>query len=314
MADIDQDAQAPDGTTFTRRLEDQGDGSHAPGSVLYLDRGDGTYVQAAGTADGALVLPSPLEIARGNVTGMSSVNKFGHAPSGIQTTLTDIWFRADGVGAPGGTQKIWLAPTAARIHTIASDSGADDTGGTGANSVTVHYLPDWDTAEATETVTGDLNAGIAMNNAAVIIHRMIVTPQATSTTTNVGTITATAADDATITAGISPLEGQTEMGIYGIPSTQTAYLQRWRANLDKAQGAATSCDFEIRINPNPDVQTLSFIRKHDISLQSSGTTMFESFFNPPLVVPGPAIIKIQAAASADDIDGESAFDLVLVDN
>ena len=51
MTDIDQDAQAPDGTTFTRRLEDQGDGTHAPGSVLYLEKADGSYVQTMGNTE-----------------------------------------------------------------------------------------------------------------------------------------------------------------------------------------------------------------------------------------------------------------------
>ena len=52
----------------------------------------------------------------------------------------------------------------------------------------------------------------------------------------------------------------------------------------------------------------------DISLQSTGTNMFESTFDPPLKFTGPGIFKVQGRASANDIDGESAFDLILVDN
>ena len=254
-----------------------------------------------------------LEVARGNVSGVSCVNKFGAAPSGIQTTATDIWDRANATP----TQQIWLAPTAARIHTIASTSAADDTGGTGCNSVIVSYLPDWDTAETTETVTGNLNGGIAMNNAAVMIHRIKTVPQATTTSVgcNAGTITATAATDATITAVILPNNGQTEMAIYGIPSTQTAYMTAWRCNIDKTSGAAASCDFEVRVNPNPDVQTLAFLRKQDISLQSTGTNMFQTNLEAnPMKIVGPAIIKIQGVASAADLDGESSFDLYIVNN
>lgn len=177
-------------------------------------------------------------------------------------------------------------------------------------------MPDWDTAEATEVVVGDLNTGLTMSNAAVIIHRMFVTPQATTTGVggNIGTITATAASDSTVTAVILPAEGQTEMAIYGIPSVQTAYMGRLRCNIDKAQGQAASSDFELRVNPNPDTQTVAFLRKHDISLQSTGANMFESNFNPPIKIEGPAIIKIQAHANSNNLDGEAAFDLILVDN
>jgi hypothetical protein len=253
-----------------------------------------------------------LDIAMGNISGMTCVNKFGHAPDGVQTSATDIWSRADATP----TQQIWLAPTAPRIHTIASTSANDTTGSTGVDTVIISYLADWDTKETTETVTGDLNAGIAMTNAAVIIHRMKVVAQATTTGVggNIGTITATAAVDATVTAIISPTDGQTEMAIYGIPSTQTAYLTKWRANIDKAQGAAASADFEFRSNGNPDVQTLAFARKHDIALQSTGTNMFESTFDPPIRFPGPCLLKVQAIASTSDLDGESAFDLIVVDN
>ncbi len=36
-----------------------------------------------------------IEIARGAVEGYSHVNKFGRAPSGVQSTSTDIWERAN---------------------------------------------------------------------------------------------------------------------------------------------------------------------------------------------------------------------------
>lgn len=290
-------------------------------SVLKLRTAANTYVSGAATNNGNFKVSTEeydaslnrdvaLRISKGDQTGYMGVNKFGAAPSGIQTTATDIWDRADATP----TQQIWLAPTAARIHTIASDSVNDTTGGTGANTVQIKYLADWDTAEAVETVTGNLNAGIAMTNAAVMIHRMKVVPQATSTTANVGTITATAATDGTVTAAILPGNGQTEMAIYGIPSTQTAYLTKWRCNIDKSSVTPATADFQLRVNPNPDVQTVSFLRKNDISLQSTGSNMFESEFNPYIKITGPAIIKVQAMASAADLDGESAFDLIVVNN
>ena len=284
-------------------------GTNTLGSIKITDDTETANVTANNELN---VLPSDfqLEVGRGNVSGIMCVDKFGAAPSGIQTTATDVWSRADAAV----TQQIWLAPTAARIHTISSDSAQDASGGTGVTSITVSYLADWDTAETTETVTGDFNAGVAMNNAAVIIHRMVCTAQSTSTAMNAGTILATAATDATITAVILPGNGQTEMAIYGIPSTQTLYLTRWSCQIDKATGATASCDFQIRVNTNPDVQTTNFIRKQDMSLQSTGTNALERHFACYPKIAGPAIIKIQGIASANDLDAESSFDGYVVDN
>jgi len=257
-----------------------------------------------------LSLDIMLAIPAGWLTGYFSLNKFGHSHSGIQTTPTDVWDRADATP----TQQIWLAPTAARIHTIASTSIQDDTGGTGANSVIVFYLADWDTAETSETVTGDLNAGIAMNNAAVIIHRMRVVPQASSTISNAGTITATAASDATVTAQINIGEGQTQMAIYGIPSTQTLYLTQWYASTLKAQGTAASISCMIVVNPNPNIQTLTYLIKQTRGLQSTGASEGTWTWKPYFKITGPAIIKVQGEASSADLEASAGFDGMLVNN
>jgi hypothetical protein len=74
-----------------------------------------------------------LEVAKGNIPGHTSVNKYGHAKDGLQTTATDIWDRADAAA----TQQIWVAPTQARLHTISCVNSLDTSGGTGANTVRV---------------------------------------------------------------------------------------------------------------------------------------------------------------------------------
>lgn len=247
------------------------------------------------------------QLVLGNIEGHTFVNKFGAAPDGIQVTPTDIWSRANSTP----TQQIWLAPTAARIHTLVSTDAAD----TGFN-VRVYGLKTWDSLETSELVAMNGLTGVPTVNSYVIIHRMKMIPTAAKVT-NVGTITATAAVDGTVTAVIllatgQPGDGQTEMAIYGVPSVQKALLHRWSVNIDRTTGVAVAVDFRLRVNENPNVQTTGFLRKDDISLTSTGTTVLERFYKVPPVFAGPCIIKVQGISTAADVEGESGFDLELV--
>lgn len=254
-----------------------------------------------------------LEVLKGNISGHSGNTKFSRNIEIDSGVTADIWDGGHTV-ASGGVSLIWLAPTAARIHTIASTSVNDTTGGTGANSAQISYLPDWDTAEATETVTGNLNAGIAMNNAAVIINRMEVIIQSTSTIINDGIITATAAVDSTISAQIRVGQGQTQMSMYGVPSTQRMCIGRLYGNVNKAGGAAGLLDATLLANTAPNVNTVPFITKHTFGLQTVGTSALTINYYVTKKINGPAIVKIQAASNTHDMDISAGYDFVVVNN
>lgn len=250
-----------------------------------------------------------LEIARGKVSGAASVNKFGEAPSGVQTTPTDIWDRADA----GTTQQIWVAPTQARTHTIASTDANDTSGGTGARTVRIWGLTSWTTVEVYEDVIMNTGSPPVTSNSYVIIHRMrVLTSGATSV--NIGTITATATIDGTVTATIRPSEGTTHMAIYGFPSIQTVYLNRWYGSINKSSGAVGTINFKILFNPEPNAQLTHFSVRSERGVQSTGTSDIDWHLFLPLKLVGPGIIKIQGIASAADIDGSAGFDVVVIDN
>lgn len=273
----------------------------------YVDLKDGSYAKAM-----AIRRDYFSELALGKIPGRSCFKKFGIAPSGGQTTPTDVWDLADA----STTSQLWVAPTAARVHAIVSDAVADTAGGAGVAAVKVYGLLNWTTAETSETVVVSGTYPVNTVNSYIIIHRMKVLPQATTTSAggNAGTIKATAAVDGTITAVILPGNGQTEMAVYGVPSIQTALIHSWRGQIDKATGAASAADFILRVNENPDVQLPAFLRKDDISVQSTGSNSVSNEHKLPLKFPGPCIIKVQAETSVNDLDCEAGFDLELVTN
>ncbi len=247
-----------------------------------------------------------LQAARGLVPNIATVNKFGRAPLGVQTTSTDIWSRADAAA----TQQIWLCPTAARVHAIVSTSASDAAAGVGARTIRITGLRTWDLAESSEDIT--LNGVTPVNtvNSYVIIHRMKVLTSG-ATNINVGTINATAATDGTITAQIAPSQGQTQMAIYGVPSTQDFYLKRFFCYMNDTN-AARAVDLQIRVNENPNVQTTNFINKTDIQLSNAATSSLDSTLEIPAKFAGPCIIKVQGVASNPDLDVSSGFDGYLV--
>ncbi len=259
---------------------------------------------------GNVVLDPMLEHAKGTINE-SSVNKFGRAPSGVQATATDIWDRAD--ASP--TQSIWIKPTVARIHQIVSTSTADDGApvGTGARTVRIFGLTSWNTKEVTEVIIMNGTTDVPTTNAYVIIHRMrVLTYGALSI--NVGAISATADTDSTVTAQINANAGQTQMAIYGVPSVNTAYLTQWYGTLNKASGAAATINFSLKFCEDPEVGTdTAFWTKNTRGVQSTGTSGDTWPFRPYYKIKGPAIIKVQATASAADIEGSAGFDIILRD-
>lgn len=275
---------------------------------------DGDYIPLIVDSSGRLhTSDAMLGIARGNVAGMSSVNKFGRNIEVDSGTSADVW---DGGKATNGVSLIWVAPTQARIHNIVSSSASDDgdPAGVGARTIRIYGLTDWDTKETSEDITLNGTTNVATSNSYVIIHRMrVLTKGATSV--NVGNISATAATDATVTAQILANEGQTQMAIYGIPSNQTAYLYSYYASMNKSGGAlAGLVDVSLRVNPEPDVELTNFLVRHTVGLQTVGTSAYNHEFKFPKPLAGPAILKAQVASGTNDMDVSAGFDLVLVDN
>lgn len=249
-----------------------------------------------------------LEVSHGAIPGYAAVNKFGRSPDCDDGVPTDIWDGADAT-------PIWVAPTAPRIHNIASTSPLDTSGGTGARTVMVYGLPDWSSAEISEVVTLDGANPVATVNSYVIIHRMVCLTFG-STRINQGNLSATAAVDGTVTAEITAGIGQTLMAIYGVPEGQDLHLTWLHASMTGfATGLFASdpqVDITLWVNERADQADSGFVTKERSSIV--GASEMEHTYDPPKTYHGPCIFKVQAVSDTDNVEVTANFNGYLVDH
>lgn len=236
-----------------------------------------------------------LSVARGLIPGVIGINKFGRNPD-VDIGTEDIW-------SQGGT---WVAPTVARVHNLASTSANDAAAGTGARTLTVNGL-NGSYVDTTETVTLNGVANVATVNSYVIIHRMIV-QTAGSVGSNVGTITATAVTDATISIAMVIGKNQTQLAIYQVPAGYTAYMSKYKSSFDG--GANSSVFTELFAKAFGGV----FALKGTLILNIDGTSAGVREFTTPLVFAEKTIIKLTATADTNNSNVTGAFDMILIAN
>jgi len=237
-----------------------------------------------------------LDVARGIVPGMSVVHKFGRNTDIDSGAAEDIW---DGGG-------IYVYPTVARIHDLASTSGSDTAAGTGARTVEVFGL-DASFNEVSETKTLLGATLVPTTNSYTRMFRIIVRSGG-SGGANVGTITATAQVDGTISAQIDPLNNQTLMALYTVPAAKTAYMVMIYHGL--LRQTAAGVDISMFVRPPGEV----FQLKVSQGSNTQGTTYSRHDIVVPQAFAAQTDIKMRGDASSNNSDVFGGFDLVLVDD
>jgi hypothetical protein len=238
-----------------------------------------------------------FEIGRQNITGWTSVLKFGRNVDVDTGSLEDIWDGGDS----------WTAPTAAVAHNIRSSNACDVSAGAGARTVQVFGL-DENYVEQDETITLNGTTNVLTSGSYIRIFRMIVRT-AGSDGQNHGNITACASDDDTITAQVAASFNQTLMANYTIAASKTGYIIGYYASMNRnvTTGAAN-----VFLKIQPDGEPLQ--TKHVLGLVGSGRGSFQHDFKIPMRVTEKSDIRILADVSANDTDVSAGFDMVLVPN
>ncbi len=238
------------------------------------------------------------DIARGNISGTSFVNKYGrNSDIDTATDPEDIW---DGGG-------LWVPPTTARTHDIASTSANDiDTTGSGARTIFISGL-DANWAEQSETIELDGTNNVPTANTYTRINRMYILT-AGSTGVNEGNITATAQTDATVTAQMTAGYGQTFMAIWTVPAGKTAYLTQYYASVEKAAAAEGVAEMTLVAVYNVDTATKATRFKHYFGLDTNATSHVEHTFCIPEVYPEKTDVLMRCnVVSANDFDIGAGF-------
>ena len=249
-----------------------------------------------------------LEVAKGNVTGHSAINKFGHNPAA--TTGEDVW------GA-GGTYPFY--PTAAVAVDIVSTSTADDDGSTGAIQVTVQGL-DTNWEEQTETITLNGTGVVEMSKTFVRLFRAFVLEAGTGNV-NAGDITVYARSTGSgVTAGdvgiyIGTGRGQTQHAIYTVPSDKTAYFLKGYVGLTSPTNTAEDGTFLWMMRLNTTGVNGAWLIQGEAGLVHIGSSYWIYEYGVPAgPIPGKTDIRITIEQASTTFDTVGGFDLILVDN
>ena len=242
-----------------------------------------------------------LEVARGNVVGITGVNSHGTNLT-VGTSFEDIWLQ-------GGA---WTKLPSATTLEVASSSGSDDAGSTGALTLTIEGL-DSDYVELTETITMDGQTPVTTTGQFLFVNRAYVATGGTAGW-NVGDIYI--ADDSTawtsgvpntataVQAKISATQGETQQAIYTVPAGKTGYI----TNVYVVAGNDKVLDYELH-------ETDHEAQSNRIILEGEETnTAFIHVYNPYTPVAEKHTISFDAKITSGSTEVSAGFDLYLVTN
>lgn len=161
--------------------------------------------------------PYQLSVSQGEVSGSTTLYKFGYNPS---------------ITSTGGEETIWSKggdiywPSTATTLGVSSTNALDDgdTEGDGARTVKIFGL-DSNYNEIDETLTLNGLTTVPSTKSFLRVFRSFVSSSGVSEF-NVGTITISDSTGANVLAEIPAEDGQTQMAVYTIPAGKTFYTDQ----------------------------------------------------------------------------------------
>lgn len=168
-----------------------------------------------------------LDVARGSVTGVSIVNKIGYNPA-VGTSFV-----------PVATAGVYQTPTADTSLELLSSDANDTSAGTGARTVLVEGINLAGT-ELAETVTMNGVTPVVLSNSFFRVYKVSVATSGTyasaSAGSHAGTIILRASGGgatwATIAVEAGFALGQSQIGVYTVPSGKQGYILQLSVSIE----------------------------------------------------------------------------------
>jgi len=239
-----------------------------------------------------------LEIAKGDIAGHSSVNKFGANGDIAKNTTEDIW---DGGGD-------YPFPTTADITHIHQE--ADQVAMRGGVIEMQGLDADWNKITQTKALdASDTTTLVAIDTPMIRVFRARVLA-------DVVIDSAVHVDDSTgliIYATMAAGNNQTLMAIYTVAAGYTAYITKYYCTvIDATNKSPTSTRFGLWMADR--ANGYEFQVKHAVGIPQHGSMVEHQFLPYAGKITEKVDIKITALPLDENADVAAGFDLILVEN
>jgi hypothetical protein len=250
----------------------------------------------------------PIEIAKGNVAGHSSIHKFGNAPDfDTGDNAVDVW---DGANDGGSNLMSYTYSTTDDIDSLSSSNDGDtvDIEITGLDA-------NYDLVTQTITLTGQTRVALTTDLVRVFRLKNVGGSNLAGRVycfVNVATTLGVPDTLANVRAEINNGNNQTLMALYTVPNGKTGYMDQFEASI---AGAKKTAEYQIDLYIRPFGQV--FQLDHRTSLQDGGTSQWQHLFEMPEKLEAKTDIAIKATILTGSVTGaniSAGFDLILVDD
>ena len=245
-------------------------------------------------------VPFDLKVPAGNLTGYASINKFGNNPT-LGTSATEtIW---------DGSSLYTLPATADITHLRQAVDQATMRGET----IQIQGL-DTSYALVIQSVVLDAantTTAVALGTALRRVFRM----KALSAVVTTQNVELRNVGGGTTYALIIAGNNQTQMAVYTVPASKTAYMTSYYCSLNKDAGGGAP-DVVVRMWNQDNANTYAPQLKHILGAAGAGSSYFHHSFSPYLQVTEKTDIYLNATnlSGTATADVSGGFDIILVDD